>query len=75
MSRISLLNDHLFDQLARLNNPDLDDADMIRELDRTKAITAISRQVIDAGKLSVEAEKIRQEYRGPASGAMLEDLT
>lgn len=66
MSQIADLNKHLFDQLNRLNNPDLKDAELDLEVKRTKAIAGIAKQVVDAGKLAVSAEKLRQEYRAPA---------
>lgn len=78
MSNISQLNDILFTQLERLNKDDLSDAQLDLEIRRTKAITHVSKQVIDAGRLSVGAEKVRQEFRGPSSltaGPLLKELT
>lgn len=68
MSDISKLNEHLFDQLDRLNKP-LSDEQLKAEIDRTQAVTSVAKQIISAGTLVVEAEKVRQEFRSPLGGA------
>lgn len=78
MSRIKNLNQVLFAQLERLNSDTLSGEALQNEIARTEAITDISKQVINAGALAVSAEKLRQDYRGPASSGtpkLLEDLT
>ena len=53
------LNNHLFEQIERLSD---DDLDLETEVNRAKSITEISKQIIDNAKLSLEAEKLRTEY-------------
>ena len=55
------LNNHLFEQIERLSD---DDLDLETEVSRAKSITEISKQIIDNAKLSLEAEKLRTEYGG-----------
>lgn len=68
MSIINELNQVLKSQLDRLNADELSAEEIQKEVHRTKAITDVSRQMIDAGKLAISAEQLRQEYRGPANG-------
>lgn len=55
------LNNVLFDQLKRLNDDSLDKEKLEEEVQRTRAITDVSKQVIDTGKLVLEAEKYRDD--------------
>lgn len=76
MSRINQLNDVLFDQLDRLNKANLTDEQLTVEAERSKAIVGVAKQVIESGKLAIEAEQLRQEYRGPGTSnkQLLEEL-
>lgn len=56
---LSDLNNHLFEQLERLN--DADNESLNDEINRSKAVTDIAKNVIDNGKLVLEAEKFRDE--------------
>lgn len=58
------LNNHLFEQLERLNDEDLTDEEFKKEIDRSKAMTGVSKQIIDNAKLALDAEKHRAEYGG-----------
>ena len=70
------LNDHLYAQLERLGNEDITSEQLAVEMDRTKAITVISREVIDNAKLVLEAEKLRTDDRIQTLPALLGfDLT
>ena len=54
---INDLNNLLFEQLEKLNDADnLDDLSI--EIERSKAITGISTQIINNGKLAIEAQKL-----------------
>ena len=57
------LNNHLYAQLERLGNEDITPEQLAAEMDRTKAITVISREVMDNARLVLEAEKLRTEDR------------
>lgn len=57
-NKIADLNDHLFAQLERLNDEDLNQEDLDKEIDRAKAISGIANQIINANKLTLEAVKL-----------------
>ena len=58
------LNNHLFEQLERLNDDELSDDELKSEINRSKAMTDVSRQIIDNGRLALDAQKLRAEYTG-----------
>lgn len=49
------LNDHLFEQLERLNDEDLTGDELIEEINRSKAITDVATKIIDNGNLVLKA--------------------
>lgn len=55
------LNKHLFDQLARLSDPNLDAEQMELEAKRAEAIVAISDQSTKIADLSIKAAKLYAE--------------
>lgn len=59
------LNGYLFEQLERLNDPELSEDELSRELQRTKAVVSVSNQVVNVGKLVLDAQKFyddRNDY-------------
>ena len=54
------LNNHLFEQLERLNDEELKGAELKEEIDRAKAITQVSSQIIENASLILEAKKISE---------------
>lgn len=54
---LSKLNKALFDQLDRMNNPELKGDELSQEIERTKAISEIGKQVINTGRLALDAIK------------------
>lgn len=52
------LNNHLFAQIERLGDEDLKGEELIEEIERSKAITVVSKQIIDNASLVLEAQKI-----------------
>lgn len=52
---LSDLNNHLFEQLERLN--DADEDSLSEEIERSKAVSSIAKNIIDNGKLVLDAEK------------------
>lgn len=56
------LNDHLFEQLERLNDEDLNDEELNLEIKRAKAMADISGKIIDNAALGLSAERLRAEY-------------
>ncbi len=64
------LNDHMFAQLERLNDEDLKGDDLKAEIERSKAMANVGRQVIDNARLALDAYRLEREYgktgRAPA---------
>lgn len=51
------LNGYLFEQLERLNDPEMTESEIKQEIDRAKAVASIAGQVVNAGHLALKAEK------------------
>ena len=51
------LNDHLFAQIERLGEENMTAEKLEFELNRTKAITNVAREIVAGGKLQLEAQK------------------
>ena len=49
---LSDLNNHLFEQLERLNDDSLSEEDLDRELKRAKGMTTVAAQIIETGELA-----------------------
>lgn len=56
------LNNHLFEQLERMNDEDLTDEQLEKEIKRSKAMTDIATKIIDNASLGLQAEKLKVEY-------------
>lgn len=66
------LNNHLFAQLERLGDEDLSGTKLREEVERSKAMTAVSREIIDNGRLAMDAFKMAQGMaEGTKAPAML----
>lgn len=52
------LNNYLFAQLERLDNEEMDSDQLADEINRAKAITLVSNQVIQNANLVLEAKKL-----------------
>jgi hypothetical protein len=61
-NRLIDLNNHLFEELERLNDPDLPDEKMGGEIVRAKAMSQIATQLIANAKLALETTKLQMEY-------------
>ena len=51
------LNNHLFAQMERVSDEDLKDDDLLREINRSKAVSNIAAQIINNAKLALDAHK------------------
>ena len=52
---MSALNDALHRQLNRLGSPDFKDGELQQELERTDAIVKVSKEIINNGRLLLDA--------------------
>jgi len=59
------LNNHLFEQLERLNDDELKGDALIEEINRTKAINDVASRIIANGSLVLSAKKLMDD-RGSA---------
>ncbi len=64
MSNLGDLNRHLFEQLGRLNDKNLKGDALKEEMDRSKAMTDVSKQIIDLHNTHLEAVKLIATYKG-----------
>lgn len=58
------LNNHLFEQLERLNDEGLTSEELEVEIERSKALTDVSKQIIENSKVALDAQKLKAEYTG-----------
>lgn len=56
------LNNYMFEQLERLQNDELDDAGLEKEIKRSEAVQKIAKTIIDNGTLALHAKKHLDEY-------------
>lgn len=55
------LNNHLFEQIERLNDDELKDVELDKEIKRARAMTDVARQIIENADLSLQAEKFKDD--------------
>lgn len=56
------LNNHLFEQLERLNDDELTGEQLAQEIERSRAISTVATKIIDNASLGLQAEKLKVEY-------------
>lgn len=61
-NKLTDLNNHLFMQLERLNDESLNGEALADEIERSKAITGVSKEVVANARLVLDAEKHKAEY-------------
>lgn len=59
MNNLSELNEILFNQLKKLSNEDISKDDLSVEVIRARAITDMSKTIIDNARLALDVEKAR----------------
>lgn len=59
---ISDLNNYLFEQLERLQDDELTDEQLEKEIMRSKAVQGIAKTIIENGALALDTKKHMDEY-------------
>ena len=60
-NKLTDLNNHLFEQLERLNDEDLKGDALKEEIERAKAVTHVASKIIENGALALEARKFMND--------------
>ncbi|SHI03061.1 hypothetical protein [Virgibacillus chiguensis] len=55
------LNNHLFAQLERLSDEEINGEKLEEEINRAKAVTSVASKIIDNGSLVLEAHKLADD--------------
>lgn len=61
-NRLSDLNNFLFAQLERLDNPEMTDEEFEREIKRSKAITETGKAIVENAKLALEGQRFLADF-------------
>lgn len=61
-NKLTDLNNHLFEQLERLNDEDLSEEQLAREIKRADAMSKLATQIVNNAKTQVDAAKIYLDY-------------
>lgn len=56
------LNNHLFEQMERLNDDSLSDDELAKEMQRAKSMSDVSGKIIENARLALNAEELKAEY-------------
>ena len=56
------LNNYLFESIERLNDDDLTNEDLEKEIKRSEAVQKVAKTIIDNGTLALQAKKHFDEY-------------
>lgn len=62
MNNLTNLNDILFDQIKRLENDEISDEQLEKEIKKSQEITKLSVVILNNAKLALEAQKQFDEY-------------
>lgn len=61
-NKLSDLNNHLFEELERLNDESLKGEQLQEERERAKSMASIAQTIINNGELALKAAKHYEEY-------------
>lgn len=56
------LNNHLFAELERLGDEELTDEELKNEVTRAKAISDVSKNIVENAKVVLDAQRIKREF-------------
>lgn len=73
-NRLENLNDHLFEQLERLNDETLTGEELDEEIKRSRAISSIAGNIINNANVMLNARKHIDEYYGTNNNSNLPDV-
>jgi hypothetical protein len=65
-NKLSDLNDHLFAQMERLSDEDLAGEKLSQEIDRSKAVSSIAKDIVGNARLVLDAQKSAWEWNKTA---------
>lgn len=68
------LNNHLFEQLERLNDDELTDTELEKEIKRSKAMAGIASNIVANAQLALDSQKFANEYLGASRQAQLPEM-
>tara|TARA_R110001599_G_scaffold33832_3_gene108809 strand:- start:5511 stop:5741 length:231 start_codon:yes stop_codon:yes gene_type:complete len=60
-NKLTDLNDHLFMALERLNDEDTKGEDLNTEIQRSRAIAGVAKNIVQNAALVLEAEKLKRD--------------
>lgn len=72
-NKLGDLNNHLFAQLERLNDEDLSGDALVQEIERSKAITEVSKEIVSNASLVLKAHIAMNNTLGASMPKMLEE--
>lgn len=72
-NKLSDLNNHLFAQLERLSDETIKGEELADEIERSKAVTSVSKEIVANARLVLDAHKHKAEF-GLAKGPKLLEL-
>ena len=65
------LNNHLFEQMERLNDDDLSDEELEKEIKRANAMTCVAQQIISNANIVLKATELNAQYGRDEAPRML----
>lgn len=69
------LNNHLFEQLERLNDDEIQGEKLKEEVERARAMASIATKIIETGNLVLRAKKVMYDQGKEEVPTMLERLS
>ncbi|EMY6467013.1 hypothetical protein ABCL20_004489 [Vibrio alginolyticus] len=62
-NKLTDLNNHLFAQLERLSDESTKGEELLEEIKRAKAVSSISKDIINNASVALDAAKFQNDYR------------